>query len=77
MYIKYYSVIVTQNPIRGHYYPIKTVHIASPVPQGYVFQFGGSGKIYEAFIRYTNKTVAFCSMKEDAFSKKKMSMLIN
>lgn len=72
--IKYYSVIATQNPVRGHYYPVMTVHIVALWYRTAIFQLGGIG---EAFIRYTNKTVAFYSMEEDAFSKKKMNMLIN
>lgn len=46
--IKYYSVVVTQNPIRG-YCCYVTLHTASPVQQGQIFQVGGSGNIHEVF----------------------------
>lgn len=40
---------ITKNQLRGHYCYI-TLHIASCVPQSYIFQLGGSGNIYEVFI---------------------------
>jgi len=62
---------VGQNQLRGHYCYVNTVHIASPVPQSYIFQFGGIGEYFQSFYQYTNRALAIYYMKGDDFSKKK------